>query len=268
MRALIIAAVFTSAVISNTSSAEAASQLPTEQQVLTFIGDTIDWYRHLPTSQRIGSEPADVFFLEDDRPTATEIVRLSFRFGKAVAAIEPSQSTRRHPGYGSATAADRELPYLLSVRSKLGASAQRSGDQLKSLCEARLTARAADRKKLDTQIEEMRARIELLNTISANYQNLADFVRTASVDSGADANLTALVEDLERTVPEVSADAGAPRPSNIAAGPLRAPYGIMGRILRVSALSHKEHYIKTAIERTNALLLALQNLRSPFREPF
>ena len=266
MRSLIIAAVFTSAAIPNTSAAEAASQLPTEQQVLTFIGDTIDWYRQLPTSQRIGSEPADVFFLEDNRPTAMEIVRLSFRFGKAVAAIQGPQST--HPESRPGAPADRELPYLLSVKTKLGASAQRSGDQLNSLTQARLTARGADRKKLDTQIAEMRTRIQLLNTISANYQSLADFVRTASADSDPDANLAALVEDLERTVPEVSADASAPRPSNIPADPPRVNYGIMGRISRLSALSRKEHYIETAIERTNTSMKTLPNLRGPFREAF
>jgi Mechanosensitive ion channel len=241
--------------------------LPSEQHVLTFIGNTIDWYRQLPTSQRIGSEPADLLFLENNRPTAMEIVRLSFRFGKAVAAIESPQSTPLHPESRPATPADRELPYLLSVNSKLGASAQRSGDQLKSLTQARLTARGADLKNLDAEIAKMCIRIQVLNTISANYQNIAEFVRTASADSDPDVSLAALVENLERTVPEVSADAGAPRLS-IPADPPRAPNGIMGRISRVLALSHKEHYIETAIERTNTLIRALQNLRSPFREPF
>jgi len=88
MRMLIIAALFMSVVVPNSSAVEPASQLPSEQQVLTFIGNTIDWYRQLPTSQRIGSDAADLFFLEDNRPTAIEIVRLSFQFGKAIAAIE------------------------------------------------------------------------------------------------------------------------------------------------------------------------------------
>ena len=268
MRALMITAFLTSAVVPNTPAAEATSQLPSEQQVLTFIGNTIDWYRQFPTSQRIGSEPADLLFLENNRPTAMEIVRLSFRFGKAVAAVEAPGSTARHPESISATPADRELPYLLSVKSKLGASAQRSGDQLRSLAQARLTARGVDARKLDTEITEMRMRIQLLNTISSSYQNLADFVQTASSDSDLDANLAALVNDLERTVPEVSADAGAPMPSNILADPPPATNGIMGRISRVLALSRKEHYIERSIERTSTLMRALQNLRSPFREPF
>jgi hypothetical protein len=263
MRMLIIAALFTTTVIPNSSAAEAASQLPSEQQVLTFIGSTIDWYRQLPTSQRIGSDAADLLFLEDNRPTAIEIVRLSFQFGKAIAAIESPD----HAESRSGTPADRELPYLLSVKTKLGASAQRSSDQLNSLSQARLTARAAERARLDTQITEMRARIQLLNTITANYQTLADFVRTASAVSNLD-NLAALVENLERTVPEVSTDATIQKPSNIPADPLWARYGIMGRVSRLFALSRKERYIQTAIERTSALMGVLQNIRSPFREAF
>ena len=70
MRVLIIAAVLASAVIQKTSAAEAASQLPSDQRVLSFIGDSIDWFRQLQPSQRIGPDAADLFFLEDNRPTA------------------------------------------------------------------------------------------------------------------------------------------------------------------------------------------------------
>ncbi len=266
MRMLVVTAVLLSVVIPKSPAAEPTSQLPSEQQVLTFIGDTIDWYRQLPTFQRIGSEPADLFFLENNRPTTIEIVRLSFQFAKAVAAVDPQGSTLRQQEAGSGSSTDRELPYLLSVKAKLDGSAQRSTNELTSLRQARLTARAADRHKLDTQITEMRTRIELLNTISANYRNLADFVRTASANPGPEANLAALVEDLERTVPELSADATAPTPPSIPADPPREPYGIMGRISRLATISRKQHYVATAIERTNAFMGSLQKVRTPFRE--
>jgi hypothetical protein len=268
MRALIIGAFLAFVVVRDSSAAEKTSQLPSEQEVLTFIGDTIDWFRQLPNAQRIGSEPADLFFLENNRPTAIEIVRLSFRFGKAVAAMQPPQKILGNTESRSASPADRELPYLLSVTNKLGASAQRSIDQLNSLTEAKLTAHGPDRDKLDIQITEMRTRIQLLNTISANYQNLADFVRNASVDSAPDTTLAALVEHLELTVPEISADTAPLKTSNIPSGSPGAAYGIMGMISRVSALSSKEDCVATAIERTNSLMLALQKLRTPFREAF
>ncbi len=268
MRVLIIAAVLAAAAIPNGSAAEAASHLPSDQQVLTFIGDSIDWFRQLPSSQGIGPDAADLFFLEDNRPTAMETVRLSFRFGKAVAAIRSPESAPRRPGTRSATPADRELPYLLSMQSRLDASAQRSTEQLRSLTRAGATARGADRKKLEAAMGEVRARIQLLNTISANYQNLADFVRSASAESAPNANLAALVEDLERTIPEASSDAGPPKLTNIPTDASQLHYGIIGQVSRVLALSRKRRSVQTAIDRTNALLRVVQTLRNPFRETF
>ena len=58
-----------------------------------------------------------------------EIVRLSFRFGKAMAAIQPPQTA---PGAPDPTPEPppKDLPYLLSADRKLRASAhQRAGEE-------------------------------------------------------------------------------------------------------------------------------------------
>lgn len=95
MRALIAGGVFASAVLTAYSIAALLIKhsLP-EQEVLPFIADTVDWYRHLPAAQRIGTEPADLLFLEDNGPNISEIVRLSFEFGNAAAAIVPTQTSK------------------------------------------------------------------------------------------------------------------------------------------------------------------------------
>jgi hypothetical protein len=100
-----------------------------QQQVLTFIADTIDWYRHLSGAQQIGTEPADLLFLEDNRSITTEIVRLSFEFGKAVAVIHAenlsdSQSRPDPP-------ASNEFQYLIAAKSKLDANTQQAINQLR-----------------------------------------------------------------------------------------------------------------------------------------
>src|SRR6202035_3041701 len=138
----------------------------------------------------------------------------------------------------------------------------------KSLTEAALTARGADRKKLDTQMADIRSRIQLLEAMSANYQNLLGFVRTASAIPDRSANMAALVENLERTVPEVSA-AGPPSPAvNVAADVSRAPYGIVGMISQVTTMARNERVLDGVIERTDALTRSLQSLRTPFADPF
>lgn len=258
------------AVLTSDSTAAPAPQLPSQQEVLTFIADTIDWYRHLPTAQRIGVEPADLLFLEDNRPITTEVVRLSFEFGKAVAAIEASQDPAGQAQSKPAPpAASADVQYLNSAKLQLDADTQQAMNQLQSLSEARLKAHGADRKKLDTQMVEIRSRIQVLKAMSANYDNLLSFAQTASNAPDGTTSMAALVENLERTVPDVSAAAPSPLPtSNIPADASRAPYGIMGMISQVSGLARKEQVIDAITQRTGALTKSLQSVRSLLLKPF
>ena len=90
--------------------------------------------------------------------------------------------------------------------------------------------------------------------MSANYEELLGFVRTASAGLDRTASLATLVENLERAVPELSA-AEAPRSqtSNIVTEPSQASSGIMGMISQISTLKRKEHIVDGAIERTGTL---------------
>jgi len=256
---LIVTALFASAVFASDSTAEPVNRLVSEQQVLAFIADTVDWYRHLPDAQRIGTEPADVLFLETNRPIAAEIVRLSFEFGKAVAAIDGQENSADR----AESAVNRELHDLMAVKARLDANAQQAVDQLNSVAQARLAARHIDWKKLDTQIAETRSRMELLKAMSARCEELLSFVRTASAQPDSVTNMAALVESLERTVPGVST---ATLPSPAESQPPR--YGIVGMISRTSKVAHKKQIIEGLIERTDALAKSLQHVRSPFIEPF
>ena len=61
----------------------AVSDLPSNQQVLAFLTQTIDWYRHAGIERQIATDPVDLVFLEDERPIALQIVGLSFDFARA-----------------------------------------------------------------------------------------------------------------------------------------------------------------------------------------
>ena len=65
----------------------AASDLPANQQVIAFLTESIDWYRHGAMERQIATEPADLVFLEDNRPVAAQIVQLSFDFARADASV-------------------------------------------------------------------------------------------------------------------------------------------------------------------------------------
>ena len=151
MRVLINTGLIASAFLAHASTAAPANYIPSEQQVLTFIADTTDWYRHLPTAQRIGMAPADLLFIEDNRSITTNVVRLSFDFGKAMAAIDPPPSSPELGTTRDPRAAKTELQDLIVAKTTVDANTHEAVNQLKSFTQATLSARGADRKKLDTQ---------------------------------------------------------------------------------------------------------------------
>ena len=57
-----------------------ASDLPSNQQVLVFLTETIDWYRHRAIERQIATEPGDLEFMDHNRPITAQIVQLSFDF--------------------------------------------------------------------------------------------------------------------------------------------------------------------------------------------
>jgi hypothetical protein len=82
---LLIPAVITLALSAEVSPA--ASDLPTNEQVVAFLTESIDWYRHCAIERQIATEPADLVFVEDNRSVAAQIVQLSFEFARADAAV-------------------------------------------------------------------------------------------------------------------------------------------------------------------------------------
>ena len=260
LRRILTATLFAAPILSSTVVAAPPNRLPSEQEVFTFIADTIDWYRRLPNAQQIGTEPADLLFLEDNRPITAEVARLAFQFGKAVAAIEPAEK--------ASLSASSELQDFIAAKAKLDANAQNTVNELNLLGQTALSSAGTDPQKLDTQMAEIRRRIQVLKAMSTNYEYLLDFVRNASAGPARAAKLAALLENLERTVPELSSAAQSVQTSNIPVDLSSERSGIVGIIFHVSTLSRKEHLIDGVIERTDALSRSLQNMRAPLTEPF
>src|SRR5262249_20780473 len=126
--------------------------LPSETQAIKFIADTVDWYRHLPSASQIGTESTGLLFLEDSDPIAKDIVRLSFEFGKAMAAVGPAVESQSLKDATGSHSAGSELQDLFVAQSKLQAAAQEAMQQKRSLDQARLVAPLSDRKRLDAEI--------------------------------------------------------------------------------------------------------------------
>src|SRR5262249_59238376 len=65
--------------------------------VISFLNKTLSWYHQVSTQQELVRDPADLIFLNDNRPVADQIVRLSFDFARARAKAIPTQATATAP---------------------------------------------------------------------------------------------------------------------------------------------------------------------------
>src|SRR5215510_2111133 len=70
----------------------AAESLPTAQDTLGYLKNTIDWYRQSRVDEQFATNAADIIFIDNDRQLAKQILRLSFDFARAEAKLISSQS--------------------------------------------------------------------------------------------------------------------------------------------------------------------------------
>ena len=57
----------------------------TGEEIVSFLNQTVLWYRQLNVQQQLVSEPNDLLFMSDNRQTADQIVGLSFEFARTQA---------------------------------------------------------------------------------------------------------------------------------------------------------------------------------------
>src|ERR1700721_2152465 len=62
-------------------------QLPSDRQVIGYLLQSENWYRHVNTERQVASDPGDLVFLNDYQAIESQIVKLSFEFAKAEVAL-------------------------------------------------------------------------------------------------------------------------------------------------------------------------------------
>ena len=97
-----------------------ASDLPSDQQVLAFLAESIDWYRHRAAEEQLATEPADLVFLEDNRLVAAQIVQLSFDFARADASLTAMiQAGNQTASAAMASGSSAELAHFAELENKV-----------------------------------------------------------------------------------------------------------------------------------------------------
>lgn len=247
----------------------AVSDLPSDQQVIAFLTQSIAWSRQGAVEAQIAANPADVVFLEDNRVIAAQIVQLSFDFARAAASVAslapPSTQKMDTAAAGGASA---ELARVGQVQEQAAVAARQASQQIEDIKKELSTARGAERRKLQAELDATQSRLDLLNAGLASLHEVVEFARTAGRHDNGD--LTSTIEDLARTIPNVTSTAPPSRiPNSDLGGAIGARgSGIASITAEVSALGRKLLVVDEGIRETESLRQSAQSLRNPIAAYF
>jgi small-conductance mechanosensitive channel len=248
---------------------------PDPQQVLSYLNQSIDWYRHLAVEEDNATDATDTLFVNDDRQMATQIVRLSFDFGRAAAQLASAQAAPDT----SQNSANSRFQNLMRVAAQTDDTIRQTQAEIEQTRNELEKARPSARPKLQATIDELQSELALAQARSDAVHNILQFTNAGSSGTSS-GNLLAKVQELQRSVPEITltsatsapanpdnqnkSNSGSSSSSNASAAPRREqPSGLLALITDVFALTRKIHGIDDSIRANGAFAQTAQDLRMP-----
>jgi small-conductance mechanosensitive channel len=162
--------------------------------LITFLGQSIDWYRRVQLTGQLSTDPADAIYSSYNRNTSLQAISLLFDFARAQAL----QIQLDHPQSSAAaetTQSAHNLPQLVaSTQEKV----KQATADLDTLQQQAASATGKKRQTLDDQIAEQKSELDLAQARLEALQNMSAFA-----SAGTSTGLMGKINELERTVPEV-----------------------------------------------------------------
>jgi succinate dehydrogenase/fumarate reductase cytochrome b subunit len=263
---LLLFILLTSSLLSADSPSSGSYNFPSNQQIITFLTETIEWYRYFSAERQIATEPFDLVFFYNNQPIGAQVVQLSFDFGRTDASLaataQGSQQAAETPSSLSSKAQQ-----VVQTEAKSEAEIKQATEDLDSIKTRLLRAHGADRKKLEAALADAQSRLGLLQARSKSLQNLAEFIQTNDVSRPQTAGLGSLVEGLARTVPEAtnpSLPVSPPAQLSSSTSDLKPQNsGVLALAAEVSSLARKLRTLDEGMQRTNKLAQFSESLRTP-----
>jgi len=243
----------------------AASDLPSNQKVLAFLSESIDWYRYCAIERQVSTEPLDLVYLEDNRPVAAQIVQLSFDFARADASIAATPPAGNWKGSSAiASGPSPDMAQFVQLENHAELQERQASQEIEAIKKRLQTARGADLRKLHAALDATQSLSNALHAASATLHQLVEFVRASAGRETGD--FTSNIDDLARTVPGVTSTTAAASQTQDSAPSLPSQpedSGILALSSKVSALGRKTKLLDDEIHRTEKLRQSSDDLRGP-----
>ena len=247
---------------------QSSYQLPSDAQVIGYLLQSVNWYRHVYTERQVASDPGDLVFLNDNQAIESQIVKLSFEFAKADAALAKTASSAHDVATTSAAPSSVDLAHFVELKNRNDQVTQQIRADIGKLNEKIASSRKADRKKLKAALDDAQSRLELLQAVSQAVNDLIEFVQTARTAQGNAATLRLTVDDLAQSIPELNSPAIPlsklpAQDADSKTGISWRETGLLGLGSEVSALSRKLRVVDEKIRLTDNFLLSAKSIRTP-----
>jgi hypothetical protein len=249
-------------------TSQSSYQLPSDAQVIGYVWQSVNWYRHVYSERQVASDPGDLVFLNDNQAIESQIVQLSFEFAKADAALAKTASFAHEAATTSAPPSSVDLAHFVELKNRNDQVTQQTIADILKLNEKIASARKADRKQLQAALDDAQSRLELLQAVSPAVNDLIQFVQTARTAQRNTATLDLTIDDLAQSLPELSSPAiplsklPAPDADSKTSNSWRET-GLLGLGSEVSALNRKLRVVDEKIRLTNNFLLSAKNIHTP-----
>ena len=243
-------------------------QPPSNTQVIGYLLQSVNWYRHVYTERQVASDPGDLVFLNDNQAIESQIVELSFEFAKADVALAKTATSPHDAPATVAGPASADLAHFTELKNRNDQVTQQTSEDIGKLNEKIASARKADRKKLKAALDDAKSRLELLQAVSQAVNDLIQFVQTARTAQANTATLDLTIDDLAQSIPELSSPATPLSKLPVQNADSRTSNswretGLLGLASEVSALNRKLRVVDEKIRLTDNLSLSVKDIRTP-----
>jgi hypothetical protein len=249
-------------------TSQSSCQVPSDAQVIGYLWQSVNWYRHVYTERQVASDPRDLVFLNDNQAIEGQIVKLSFEFAKVDAALAKTATSPHDAHATPAAPASADLAHFIELKNRNDQVSQKTSEDIRNLNEQIASARKADRKKLKAALDDAQSRLELLQAVSQAVNDLIEFVQTAGAAQANTITLDSTINDLTQSIPELSNPATplTNLPSEEANSRISNSWretSLLELGSEVSALNRKLRVVDEKMRLTDNLSLSAKDLRTP-----
>jgi len=241
-------------------------------EIISFLNQTILWYRQLNAQRQLATQPSDVLFLNDNRQVADQVVRLAFEFARARAQAMAAQPAAGASGQETAPAS--QFQRLADSANKAEQQVKQAQQQIEALRKQLQTATGAKRRTLMAALDETQSELELFQARRDTLRGLLQFASGSSSGAGS-ANLSAQIDELGHAVLPVTVsskettEGSKPAPSSASGATVampehkETPSGILAIITDLLELRRKLRVLEDDIALTDSLAQTSRSLRTP-----